>query len=141
MIFIQRTFSRFLPLNVTALSGLVLGGIACAQTPQTVKTVAKKVVAQNVAQAANDVYTRDFARAQAVAVPVNQRPRRFIIADRVQGPSAPDENLLDGSINMLANLGSNTGYFDRFGALGCHRPAARQCCGHHARLARGLSAL
>ena len=117
MIFIQRTFSRFLPLNLTALSGLVLSGIACAQTPRTVKTVTKKVATQNVAQAGGDVYARDFARAQAVAVPANQRPRRFIIADRVQGPNAPDANLLDGSITMLANMGINTGMFDRFGAL------------------------
>lgn len=72
------------------------------------------------AQAQNDGndYQRGLAQAQAVAVPENQRPRRFIIADYFLGPVANQQvQDLDAGLQTMAYLGMNTLEMRRWGSL------------------------
>ncbi len=62
---------------------------------------------QLVVLPASQVFREGLAQARKVAVPENQRPRRFIIADYVAGPG-PCRQALDDALSTLALLGMNT---------------------------------
>lgn len=71
--------------------------------------------------AAQDEYKRDLARAQAVAVPPNERPKRFIVSDFLVGSqkNSTAENLDDG-LQLLSLLGINTVQVRYFGDQTSH---------------------
>jgi hypothetical protein len=64
-----------------------------------------------------DVYARGLALARAAAVPLAQRPKRFVVADNFLGPNAADERALENGLEMMALLGMNTIDAKNFGAL------------------------
>ena len=70
------------------------------------------------AQNGGNEYQSGLAQAQAVAVPENQRPRQFIIADYILGPAANQQvQDLDAGLQTLAYLGMNTLEIKRWGGL------------------------
>ncbi|MBV9468412.1 MAG: beta-galactosidase trimerization domain-containing protein [Abitibacteriaceae bacterium] len=72
--------------------------------------------AQNAGASAE--YQQGLAWAQAVAVPDNLRPRQFVIADYLIGPTANQQPQdLDAGLQTLAALGMNTAEIRRWGAL------------------------
>ena len=66
--------------------------------------------------AASQVYREGWELARIVAVPENERPRRFIISDRLFGPG-PAPQALDDGLRTLAALGINTAAFVTWGEL------------------------
>jgi hypothetical protein len=61
------------------------------------------------------IYKKSLEQARAVAVPPQDRPRRFVIADSVYGPGAVPEALSD-AIAIFSYLGINTAQFTGWGS-------------------------
>ncbi len=89
------------------------------------------------ARAQEDSYARGLRLAQAVAVPEQDRPRRFLIADQLLGPRTADQTALENGLKMHALLGSNTIFTRDFGALDAQAPALGKRYG----LSRGWQAV